>query len=349
MYFSRTLIFLSTLAASTLALPSHKAPAWQSLAPIPLYPRQEHTTVFLPPHTIAIIGGIIPSNDTNLAIPVITTPLTQFYSILTNSWTTRAPLPKPLNHINAAVVNGKIYVLGGLAENVTAEGRAWRAVGDAWMYDPRTDAWTSLPSLPAGEERGSAAVGVYDNKTYLAGGLLDLELFGSAKQSSVAVFSVFDTVTRRWLRVPSTAKFLPEGRDHLGSAVVGSKMYCLGGRIDGQENVRDTVFVLDLRKLSKGWQVSSARVPTARGGVAAGVVGSKVYVMGGEGNKTAASGVFNQVEAYDTVNDTWEDLGKMRLPRHGTYAVGVGEGVYVPGGGVQQSGGPVADFDVFLP
>jgi hypothetical protein len=49
------------------------------------------------------------------------------------------------------------------------------------------------------------------------------------------------------------------------------------------------------------------------------------------------------------VNDTWEDVGKMRLPRHGTYAVGVGEGVYVPGGGVQQSGGPVADFDVFLP
>jgi hypothetical protein len=55
------------------------------------------------------------------------------------------------------------------------------------------------------------------------------------------------------------------------------------------------------------------------------------------------------VEAYYTVEDMWQSVGKLRVPRHGTYAVGVGKRVYIPGGGVTQSGGPVAEFDVFLP
>ena len=90
-------------------------------------------------------------------------------------------------------------------------------------------------------------------------------------------------------------------------------------------------------------------MPTPRGGVAAGVVGKKVYVFGGEGNPAVESGVFGEVEVYNTVRDRWDSAGQMRVPRHGTYAVGVGRQVYIPGGGVRQSGAPVADFDVFEP
>jgi N-acetylneuraminic acid mutarotase len=142
---------------------------------------------------------------------------------------------------------------------------------------------------------------------------------------------------------------LPEARDHAGAAVVGSKMYVLGGRKDGQANKKDTVFVLDLCDLEKGWKTHGAKMPTARGGVATGVVGRKVYVFGGEGDTSVESGVFDEVEAYDAGKDTWESVGKMPMPRHGTYAVGVGKKVYIPGGGVLQGGAPIADFDVFEP
>jgi len=111
---SYSLFALTTLLGSALSLPSspHNAghkPTWRTLAPIPLSPRQEHSTVFLPPSSIAILGGIIPNNDTQ-SIPVETTALMQFYSIERDTWTTKASLPKPLNHLNAAVVDGKIYV-----------------------------------------------------------------------------------------------------------------------------------------------------------------------------------------------------------------------------------------------
>ncbi|KAF2821389.1 galactose oxidase [Ophiobolus disseminans] len=333
---------LGVALSASLPYNSH-APTWRTLAPIPLHARQEQTTLFLPPSTIVIVGGVIPTNDTNF---VATTPLMQFYSIPTNTWSTKAPLPLPLNHLNVAVVDGKIYCLGGLAEE-TSQGRAWRAVADSWVYDPSTDAWTPLPGVPAGQLSGSAAVGVYDKKIYLAGGLKELELYGTYTQRTTSFVSIFDTVSKKWLQVSDAAKNLPEGRDHAGAAAVGGKMYVLGGRKDGQKNVKDTVFVLDLCDTKAGWKTSKAKMPTARGGVATGVIGKKVYTFGGEGNTATESGIFDQVEAYDTVKDKWESVGTMKLPRHGTYAVGVGRKVYIPGGGVVQSGGAVADFDVF--
>ncbi|KAF3033979.1 hypothetical protein E8E12_004774 [Didymella heteroderae] len=339
------IVFLS-LMTPTLSHPTHHA-SWTPLAPLPL-PRQEHTTVFLPPSTIAVLGGIIPTNASFAAspLPITTTSLVHLYSISDDTWNTAAPLPRAMNHINAAVIDGRIYVLGGLADLGQVE-PAWRAVGDAYVYDPSSNTWKEIPAVPPGEERGSAAVGVCGSKIVLAGGMTDLELSGNRRQNTVAVVSVFDTESARWENVSEAAMYLPEGRDHAAAAVVDSKMYVLGGREQGQENVKDTVFVLDLKNLEAGWRVRGARMLTPRGGVAAGVVGKKVYVLGGEGNADVESGVFDEVEVYDTRKDKWQSVGPMRIPRHGTYAVGVENRVYVPGGGVRQSGAPVSAFDVF--
>ncbi|KAJ4338371.1 hypothetical protein N0V95_008069 [Ascochyta clinopodiicola] len=344
MYSTKIILSLGCFLSTTLSYPNHGAPKWRSLAPIPI-PRQEHTTLYLAPSTIVVLGGIVPTFD-NSTIPVITTSLTQFYSVPNNTWTDAPSFPKPMNHINAAVVKGEIYILGGLADPGETP-PAWRSASDSFVYSPHTHKWSGVPGLPTGEARGSAAVGVYEDKIILAGGMTDLELFENGTQTSVAVVSIFDTALKRWLDLPPEAKYLPEARDHAGAAVVDGKMYVLGGRTQGQENVKDTVFVLDLCDLKSGWKVSKAKMPTPRGGVAAGTVGKKVYVFGGEGDKSTKTGVFDQVEVYDTVKDRWESVGKMRIPRHGTYAVGVGKRVYVPGGGVMQSGAPVAEFDVF--
>jgi N-acetylneuraminic acid mutarotase len=349
---SSSLIALASILGSALSLPSpphqndHK-PTWRKLAPIPLFARQEHTTVFLPPSNIAILGGIIPNNDTQ-SIPVETTALMQYYDIEHNTWTTRASLPKPLNHLNAVVIDEKIYVLGGLAEE-SSHGRAWRADASSWVYTPLTNTWNSLPDVPLDQLRGSAAVSVYDKKIYLAGGMSDLELSGNFTQATVSIVSIFDTETRKWLEVPQAARNMPEGRDHAGAAVLNGKMYVLGGRIGGQDNPRDTVFVLDLCNVKAGWKTRKSTMPTPRGGICAGVIGDKVYTFGGEGNTAVQSGVFDQVESYDTVKDTWKKVDTMEIPRHGTYAVGVRGKIYVPGGGILQGGRPVADFDVFEP
>ena len=50
-------------------------------------------------------------------------------------------------------------------------------------------------------------------------------------------------------------------------------------------------------------------MPTARGGLGAGVLDGLLYAFGGEGNPASPFGTFPQAEAYDPVRDTW-----LRLP-----------------------------------
>ncbi|KAL2265312.1 hypothetical protein VTJ83DRAFT_6412 [Remersonia thermophila] len=377
-----------TLSAAALqgallinAIPGRKDAHWKELAPIPLFPRQEHTAVPLNATHLAILGGIIPGSSPSNPFP--TTPLIQLYSISTNAWVSLPDLPVPLNHPNAAAVDGKIYLLGGLSDEV-GDG-VWRGDGRSFVFDFASFAWSELPAMDEANgdvPRGSAAVGV-DSDTgivYLAGGMTKLPLVeGQGHQESVDHVSAFDTRQGRWVTREQFARgrdeaevakirTMPGKRDHAAAAVVDGVLYVLGGRVDGQENVRGEVFALDLKGLLEGtggkgkgkgkgkdedvqgWVTKRARMPTPRGGVCGAAVGGKVYVFGGEGNAEEGSeGVFDQVEAYDTRRDRWESAGRMRVPRHGTAAAAVGRGIYIPGGGVKLGGAPVDTFDVFYP
>lgn len=332
--------------------------SWKSTSSIPIAPRQEHVTVAINSTTIAIVGGIIPdtsqtngtiSNSTGFA----TTNLVQLYDIPSDTWTTAAPAPVEINHANAGAVDGKIYLLGGLVfspEGQSDQG-SWIATGESWAYDPAADEWTGLEAMPDDLARGAAVVGVFESRIYLAGGLRLLDLLPiTGTQDTVANVTAFDTVSGRWVTdLPDAAQELPEGRDHAVGAVVGSRFHVIGGRDRGQTNVRDTVFILDLQDLASGWQTSSSVMPTARGGLSAGTIGSKVYTFGGEGNQAVSTGVFNETEVLDTETGTWRELVPMEVPRHGTSAAAVGGRIYIPGGGIIQGATPVNIVDAYVP
>jgi len=200
--------------------------------------------------------------------------------------------------------------------------------------------------MPASEARGSAAAVAYNNTIYLAGGI------PSSGGRTVDTVSAYHISSNTWISnsLPEVARRLPEARDHAGYAIVGSKFYVLGGRANGVTAVKDTVFILDLADLQKGWRVVEMKMPTARGGLVAAAVGEKIYTFGGEGNPAAGKrGVFEQVEVFDTATEKWESVGAMKLPRHGTSAVTVDGKVYIPGGAVVQGMGGTEAFDVFSP
>ncbi|KAF9261625.1 galactose oxidase [Marasmius fiardii PR-910] len=313
---------------------------WSTLPSIPVAPRQEHSTVALGSE-IYILGGILPNR--------VMTPIVQAYNTINGTWRDVAPLPISVNHANAVVVNGNIFVLGGLIQSPDG---AWRtATNISFVYSPERNEWTKLGDIPIAHSRGSAALGVHGHLVYLAGGMTTLVPTGpGGEQDTVDVVSAYDTLTDSWIDLPTNASTIPEGRDHAGKAVVGDTLYVLGGRLRGQLNVRDTVFALNLNDVAAGWVTRAGRMPTARGGVSSATVGTKVYVFGGEGDPEEASGVFNQTEVYDTVTDTWEKLAPMTFPVHGTSAVGVLGRAYIPGGGTVAGGSePTDTFQVFIP
>ena len=89
-------------------------------------------------------------------------------------------------------------------------------------------------------------------------------------------------------------------------------------------------------------------MPTARGGIASGVLEGKIVVLGGEGNDDDPSGVFAQVELYDPATDEWTALPDMAVPRHGMTAAVDGDGLAVPGGATREGFGAVATFDLYF-
>ena len=345
MHFSSLIASLAASAATAAGLTANGG-TYEPLPSIPIAPRQEHSTVRITPSTIAIVGGVIP--DTNGDGGFETTTLVQIYNSTSQSWTRAADLPAALNHPNVAAVDGKVYVLGGLTPD--DEG-VWRATGVSWEYSPDSDEWRALPSVPEDYQAGSAAMGVWDKTIILAGGMRSLNPVREGVQDTVDFVHAFDVAKGVWSRVPQRASRLPEGRDHAGVAVVDGTMYILGGRFRGQDNVKDTVFALDLGcNMARGWSVRSGRMPTPRGGIAAAAVEGVVYTFGGEGNKEDGSmGVFPQAEAYDVEKDEWTRLKNMTHPRHGTYAAALEGGVVIPGGGDRQGGAPMDLVEVFYP
>ncbi|KAL5381287.1 hypothetical protein DPSP01_007279 [Paraphaeosphaeria sporulosa] len=326
---SLALIF-STFASLVLS------ETWHRLPDVPISPRQEHATVLLPPGDIVLVGGV--TNGTQS-----TTSLVQSYSITRRKWTSLPPLPVPLNHPNAAVLSGQLYVFGGLAQKNTS----WTAIPNSYRYDAKTRSWRRIADVPDGGV-GSAAVGVWDGKVILAGGLKEIQLVSPYTQSTISSVYIYDSLTNAYLALPAAAAQLPDTRDHACGAVIEHRFYVLGGRERGQLTGKSSVPVLDLNDLNKGWSVAEGIMPSPRAGLACGIVGKKVYTFGGEGNLKVESGVWNSTEVYDVAQDSWNTLVGMKVPRHGGGAVAFNGKIYVPGGGDVIGISPTSYFDVFV-
>ncbi|KAI1385693.1 galactose oxidase [Hypoxylon trugodes] len=328
-----------TATTSPTPLNRRLSSRWTDLPRVGGGPIQEHSAAATDSH-LYLLGGMPPDANNN-ATAVPSTNTFEAYSFEEKVWKSLTPIPKAFTHINAAAVDGKIYVLGGLTGD--GEGLTWYPAADCFVYDPATGAWETLPSMPEKQGRGASAVGVSGSIVYLAGGLWRLELFPNGTQESLDMVTAYDTKAGTWTTLPS----LPAPRDHVGGAVINRTFYVIGGRDRGAANLRNTTWTLDLDSPSDGWAVK-AEMPTARGGFAMGVIGDYLGTFGGLGNEDPGSnGVFNSSEIYDVKEDSWFKLPAMPHPRHGNVAATVEDRIYIPGGGIAGGAAPVDTFDYF--
>jgi len=318
---------LSLIASRGASQPIQETPSgiWSRLPNITrngvLYPRQEHGAALVG-NDIYVLGGILPWNGTTYP----TTNIVQKYDLEAGVWTETAPMPAALNHVNVAVVNGKIYYIGGMEAIVSTDIAYWNATGKSAVYDPFVDKWTVLPSMPEGRAIGSAATLVVGETIYLPGGLLYTNTTFD-QEGTVSMFTSYNVRTKKWTILPN----LPAPRDHAGKGTHLDMLYILGGRAFGNKNVVDTVFGFNLT--SHSWTTGYETMPTARGGVASVTIGSMMFTAGGEGDRNTSTAVFPQMQAYDAAKNAWIQYADMPVPIHGSAAVGYKGQVIIPGGG----------------
>jgi N-acetylneuraminic acid mutarotase len=175
--------------------------------------------------------------------------------------------------------------------------------------------------------RGSISVAVLGDAIHLVGG---------HERRSVTTHDVYDPRTNAYAR----AAPLPVGRDHMGLAAYGGKLYAIGGRVDNYAHNTSFCDVYD--PAADRW-TACAPMPSRRSGMAVAVYRDRILAIGGE----EPSGVFTNNEAYDPRANAWTALAPLPEGRHGTGAATIRDRVYVPGGGPTPGGSQSATLFIF--
>ena len=171
--------------------------------------------------TLYVIGG---KNKELMGFAHENLNINEAYNPKTDSWTSKAPMPTPRHHIASAVVDGKIYVIGG-----RHTGLQQTQLDNNEMYDPFSDTWTSKAPMPTNRS-GLAAAASADGNVYVFGGE-DLEKACHTVPNSSRI--VYDNNEKYNPRIDqwTLESPMPTARNTPSVQFANSSMYVIGGAL----------------------------------------------------------------------------------------------------------------------
>jgi N-acetylneuraminic acid mutarotase len=254
-------------------------------------------------------------------------------SVAHGTWTKLAPMLYPQNEAAVAVINGRIYVMGGFGPGSNAP------ITRVQVYDVAKNQWSIGTPLPeAVHHHGAAVVG---GKIYVVGGFRE----PFQKRVPIASTWVFDPATNQWTpRSP-----LPAPRGALAVGAIGNLIYAAGGEHNrpagtpvpkgapaAYEPVTDFA-VYDTA--ADRWTVLPS-MKVARDHAYSGVINNHFYVVGGR-NRPKYD--INTMEDFDPSTHGWSERAPMPTGRSGGAAGVLGGQLYVFGG----EGNPASPLGVY--
>jgi len=153
--------------------------------------------------------------------------------ITTDSWSTKTSMKQSRYGLGVIAVDNKIYAIGGNTADSYPQFDADMLVGTTEQYDPGSDTWVTLKSMPT--PRAYFAIAAYQNKIYCIGGVVDITSVSMTSWPwfengtswvNCGVTEVYDTVTDSW----STKMALPVSGSVLQAHVVDGKIFVLAGQ-----------------------------------------------------------------------------------------------------------------------
>lgn len=258
-------------------------------------------------------------------------------------WTRKADMPTARGWMASAVVDGKIYAIGGFAN--------WAALSTVEVYDTKTDTWAKKANIPTARLYFSAAV--LNGMIYAIGGMLSpdnvpinlveaynprtdtwtkkadlptatfggiggcapvvegkIYLIGAhlGAPGNLSIVQEYDPLADKWTRKTD----MPIPRMSFAVSEANKKIYAIGGYRDFWAAV-PLPTVDEYNPATDQW-VKKADIPTVRGDLSASAVNGIIFVIGG-----GEQGVFvlPTVEAYNPQTDTWTKEADMPTPRLG--------------------------------
>uniref|UniRef100_A0A3Q4BU72 Kelch-like protein 25 n=1 Tax=Mola mola TaxID=94237 RepID=A0A3Q4BU72_MOLML len=202
----------------------------------------------------------------------------------------KAELPSPRKEFSACAIGCKVYVTGGRgSENGVSK--------DVWIYDAVHEEWSKgAPMLIARFGHGSAEL-----------------------ENCLYVVERYDPFVNKWTMMAPL-------RDGVSNAAVVSaklKLFVFGGTTIHRDKA-STVQCYD--PVGNRWSFA-AECPQPWRYTAAAVLGSQIFIMGGDTEFTAACAY-----RFDCETNQWTRVGDMTSKRMSCHAVASGNKLYVVGG-----------------
>jgi len=184
------------------------------------------------------------------------------YDPATDTWTKKIDMPTARDALGVAVVNGKIYAIGG---DVVRGRYKWDTLRTVEEYDPATNTWNSKSDMNRGRETFSAVA--IDDKIYTVGAFTP---YGE----------MYDPVTDTWTKTTA----MPSTRIFAAASPINGKIYVFGGDDSGGGPPTSALF--EYNPVADKWK-SGADMPFKVLGASASVVNGKVYIVGGSAKEMA--------------------------------------------------------------
>jgi len=195
-----------------------------------------------------------------------------------------------------------MYAIGGRDGSLAA-------LNTLEAYDPATNSWTTLTSMPTA--RMFAAAAVIGGVIYVVGG-------NDGLGGTLDTLEAYDPATDSW----SSLSSMPPARYNLAASAYGGLLFAIGGS--------DTSDRAEVEAYDPGTDTWAAKSPllAATEAPAASTVGTSIYVIGGE-----SSGVVTgAVEVYDPIGDSWTASTPIPTPRAELAVCVYGSTIYCVGG-----------------
>jgi N-acetylneuraminic acid mutarotase len=203
--------------------------------------------------------------------------------------------------------NNELYVFGGYTD------RTLDATTECDVYNPATNSWSEVTTMPMGAIT-HAAVTVVGDTVYLAGG--NIGAFASAKSATAtAAVYTYDLTTGVWGSVAS----LPAPVTSEGLVCINNQLICYGG-INGSSTADlSNTWSLDLTNPNAAW-VADAAMPNARNHIGYAAINGIAYAIGGMHLYNETGGNVSEVDAYNPVTNSWTKVASLPFAWGGLHA-----------------------------
>ncbi len=190
-----------------------------------------------------------------------------------DEWRLDALLPEPVSDVATAVLEGRLYAMGGMVEDGTVAG--------VYSIGPGESSWTAHPPLP--RPRSHAAAGSDGSRVFVFGGRDD----SGAPSNDL---QVYDPAIGAWEVEPARAS-MPEARASQGRAVfVDGEFWLIGG--EGPSGVSRRVDVFD--PVAGSWR-AGPELTVGRAGAAPVLDGGRILLAGGRSPSGEAMARFEYI------------------------------------------------------